>query len=133
MLAANNAAAVVVRLNVCNILFCSCFFDIYTVYFSIFDLIFFESVPDFSIDLFANFSLLASSLKAVILPVNVVPVSLGILADGISRKICSRKGFKGPLAVHVPICVPKSSVLKVGLGTCWLIRLLEFNDLIWLI
>lgn len=43
MLAASRAAAVDVRLNVFNRLFYTCFFEIYTVCFSMFDRIFFES------------------------------------------------------------------------------------------
>jgi hypothetical protein len=43
LLAASRAAAVDVRLNVFNRLFYTCFFEIYTVCFSMFDRIFLES------------------------------------------------------------------------------------------
>ena len=40
-------------------------------------------------------------LSAVVLPAELLPEALPEYAFGISRRICSRKGFSGPLAVPV--------------------------------
>ena len=129
LLAASKAAAVVVRLKACNMLFCICFFEMWTVCFSMFDRIFFDRVlPDLLVFVLDS----KPSLKAVILTFYATELvfSLGIFAEGSSLSIYSKNGFKGPLTVHVPICVPKSSMLSVGLGTCMLILFVEFSDLI---
>ena len=74
-------------------------------------------------------SLLAipSRLRAAVAPAEFNPDTLPEYALGISRRICSRKGFKGPLAVHVPSWLLESSTLfcKLRFGKLILLLLLR--------